>query len=91
MTSYLILNTSTIYRLIILMSLQSVSSKKQDSHVVLDESLDFVAGVFILTEFDRAVFKLVVELGWTEQNDSPVSRERNISLTADTKVRPNVQ
>lgn len=71
--------------------LQSVSSKKQDSHVVLDESLDFVAGVFILTEFDRAVFKLVVELGWTEQNDSPVRRERNISLTADTKVRPNVQ
>lgn len=40
------------------------------SHVILDEPLDFVAGVFILTVFHAAVFKLIFEHRWTEQDNS---------------------
>lgn len=40
------------------------------SHVILDEPLDFVAGVFVLAVFHAAVFKLVLEHRWTEQDDS---------------------
>lgn len=43
-------------------------------HVVLDEPLDLVAGVFVLGEFHTAVFKLVFELWWAEQNDSSANR-----------------
>lgn len=43
-------------------------------HVVLDESLDFVAGVFVLAVFHAAVFKLVFELWRAEQNDSSAKR-----------------
>lgn len=45
------------------------------SHVVLDESLDFVAGEFIFTVCDRAVFKLVVESWWAEQDDCPTNQK----------------
>lgn len=47
-----------------------------NSHVVLDEPLDFVAGVFVLTELHRAVFKLVVESCWAKQDDSPVNQKK---------------
>lgn len=60
-------------------------SKQQNSHVVLDEFLDFVACEFIFAEFDRAVFKLVAELGWTEQNYPTVNQKRKMSLRADAK------
>lgn len=43
-------------------------------HVVLDEPLDLVAGVFVLGEFHTAVFKFVFELWWAEQNDSSANR-----------------
>lgn len=46
------------------------------SHVVLDEPLDFVAGEFLLAEFNGAVFELVAESWWAEQDDSPVKRNR---------------
>lgn len=51
------------------------------SHVVLDELLDFAAGVFVLAEFDRAVFKLVVESWWAEEDDSPVNTG-NVTLVS---------
>lgn len=43
-------------------------------HVVLDELLDFVAGVLLLGVFHAAVFKLVFELWWAEQNNSSAKR-----------------
>lgn len=52
-----------------------------NSHVVLDEPLDFVAGVFVLAEFHRAVFELVVESWWAEQDDSPVNQKNNNKQT----------
>lgn len=45
-------------------------------HVVLDELLDFVAGVFVLCESHAAVFKLVSELRRAEQNDSSANRRQ---------------
>ena len=48
----------------------------QHSHVVLNEPLDFVAGEFVLCEFDGAVFKLVAEAWWAEQDDSSVNQQR---------------
>lgn len=58
------------------------------SHVVLDELLDFAAGVFVLAEFDRAVFKLVVESWWAEEDDSPVNEHRKChsSLSASREL-----
>lgn len=49
-------------------------SAGRHSHVILDEPLDFVAGVFFLTVFHTTVFKLVLECWWTEQNNSSASR-----------------
>lgn len=46
------------------------------SHIVLDEPLDFVAGVYVLAVFDGAVFELVAESWWAEQDDSPVNQHR---------------
>lgn len=43
-------------------------------HVVLDELLDFVAGVLVLGVFHAAVFKLVSELWRAEQNNSSANR-----------------
>lgn len=45
-------------------------------HVVLDELLDFIAGVFVLAVFDGAVLEFVVESCWAEQDDSPVNRQQ---------------
>lgn len=65
----------------------TVSTKEnQDSHVVLDELLYFVAGIFVLAVFYGAVFELVVESWWAEQDDSPVKQNRkcHCSLAAPT-------
>lgn len=43
-------------------------------HVVLDEPLDLVAGVFVLGVFHTAVFKLAFELGRAEQNNASANR-----------------
>lgn len=48
----------------------------QHSHVVLDEPLDFVAGVFVLAVFHGAVFKLAAESWWAEQDNSPANPNR---------------
>lgn len=59
---------------------------REHSHVVLDEPLDFVVGVFVLAVFHCAVFELVVESRWAEQDDSPVNQKRkcHCSLAAPT-------
>lgn len=48
---------------------------KQDSHVVLDEPLDLVAGVFVLAVSHRALFKLVAQSQRAEENDSAAEKQ----------------
>ena len=48
-----------------------LAEKGMNSHVVLNELLDFVAGELLLAEHYCAVLKLVAETWWAEQFDSP--------------------
>lgn len=76
-----------------------LEQENQHSHVVLDELLDFVAGVFVLAELDGAFFKFVVESWWTEQDNSSGKQKKSkchCCLAAPTAtmlmmVRSNMQ
>lgn len=61
------------------------------SHVVLDEPLDFVVGVFVLAVFHGAVLKLIVEPWWAEQDDTPAERQNGHGgLAAQVKMMSHV-